>query len=48
MGEPAATLREVLAHHARRRPEAVFLIAPEPKLQLGYREFQDKSRLVAR
>jgi len=44
----AATLREVLARHLARQPDRPFLIAPETRRILSYREIDRQSRLFAR
>jgi len=40
------TLRDVIDHHAEQRPDALFLIAPEPSVTLTYGELQRKCRAL--
>ena len=40
------TLRDAIDHHAEVRPEAPFLIAPEPSVMLTYRELQQTCRAL--
>ena len=43
-----ATLRDVLARHVARQPDAVFLVSPETERTLTYRELDRQARLLGR
>ena len=43
-----ATLRDVLARHVARQPDAVFLVSPETGRTLTYRELDRQARLLGR